>query len=212
MMASAMRRVDPLANPVRISVGPVAAPRRSALLTRCRGIGCHLGHRRPDLLQGRQRYHPGLHVSGVEKVVIRTRLPTFSAGMNGGGGAGSARAMVVSSLRRRAGHPVEVQQRLRGGLVEQGPAHDHPHLAAGVYLPAQSPPPSAPTRRAQNRSGCSISLAVGRRPSAVTTSAERRLSIARPCLRPRYPIPRPGVSPAIPPTPTSPKGVASPCS
>ena len=37
-----------------------------------------------------------------------------------------------------------------------------------------------PPRRPQNRSGCSVSDAVTRRPSAVTSSTERRLSIVRP--------------------------------
>ena len=50
-----------------------------------------------------------------------------------------------------------------------------------VTTPKLPPPP----RRAQNRSGCWLLLAVTKLPSARTTSASRRLSMVRPYLRVR---------------------------
>jgi hypothetical protein len=47
-------------------------------------------------------------------------------------------------------------------------------------------------------------------PSAVTTSAARRVSMVRPYLRTRNPIPPPSVSPPIPTEPVSPNPVARP--
>ena len=77
-----------------------------------------------------------------------------------------------------------------------------------VTTPKLPPPP----RSAQNRSGCSSLLARTRSPLASTTSAPTRLSIARPCLRVRWPSPPPSVSPPTPVVEMIPLGVASPCS
>ena len=63
-----------------------------------------------------------------------------------------------------------------------------------VTIPKLPPPP----RRPQNRSGLLSALAVTSRPSAVTTSAEIRLSGVSPHLRSSQPLPLPSVSPAIP--------------
>ena len=65
---------------------------------------------------------------------------------------------------------------------------------------------------AQKRSEFSDSLARRICPSAVTTSAETKLSMLRPCLRVSQPIPPPRVSPPTPVWPIKPTGVASPCS
>ena len=73
-------------------------------------------------------------------------------------------------------------------------------------MPKLPPPPRSP----QNRSGCSWSLAVRNRPSAVTTSADSRLSQVSPYLRCSQPMPPPSVSPAIPVVETAPPVVASP--
>ncbi len=62
----------------------------------------------------------------------------------------------------------------------------------------------------QNRSAFSSALALSSRPSAVTTSAARRLSQARPYLRPSLPKPPPSVRPAIPVSPLMPMVVARP--
>src|SRR3990170_4028575 len=63
-----------------------------------------------------------------------------------------------------------------------------------VSTPKLPPPP----RMAQNRSSFSLSLATRNRPSAVTTSAETRLSHESPNPRARYPMPPPSVRPAMP--------------
>ena len=65
----------------------------------------------------------------------------------------------------------------------------------------------APPRMAQKRSSSSLPLAWRRRPSAVMTSTEIRLSQARPCLRTSQPSSPPNVSPATPVVETNP-----PCS
>src|SRR5881397_1723341 len=62
-----------------------------------------------------------------------------------------------------------------------------------VTTPKLPPPP----RSAQKRSGSSFALAVWNRPSAVTTSAETRLSMLSPCLPISQPRPPPRVSPPI---------------
>ena len=77
-----------------------------------------------------------------------------------------------------------------------------------VTTPKLPPPP----RSAQNRSGCSSALARTTRPSASTTSASSRLSIARPNLRVRWPRPPPSVRPPTPVVEMMPLGVARPCS
>ena len=66
------------------------------------------------------------------------------------------------------------------------------------------------SRRPQSSSGLSSALAVTRSPSAVTTSAESRLSHAGPCLRAIHPSPPPRVRPATPVSETLPVGVARP--
>ncbi len=63
-----------------------------------------------------------------------------------------------------------------------------------VTTPKLPPPP----RRPQNRSAFSSLLACTSRPSAVTTSADTRLSHANPCFRASQPRPPPSVSPAMP--------------
>ena len=73
-------------------------------------------------------------------------------------------------------------------------------------MPKLPPPP----RIAQKRSGFSSSLAVTNSPSAVTTSAERRLSTVAPCFRISQPMPPPSVRPAMPVWVTIPPTVARP--
>ena len=75
-----------------------------------------------------------------------------------------------------------------------------------VTMPKLPPPPRSP----QNSSGFSCSLAVTKRPSAVTRSAESRLSQVRPCSRSSQPLPLPRVRPARPVVVTRPPVVASP--
>src|SRR5262245_10314324 len=60
--------------------------------------------------------------------------------------------------------------------------------------PKLPPPPCSP----QKRSSFSSLLARTMSPAAVTTSAESRLSIARPCLAMSHPSPPPRVKPAMP--------------
>ena len=72
--------------------------------------------------------------------------------------------------------------------------------------PKLPPPP----RSAQNRSGSASASTVRNVPSAVMRSAERRLSIVRPCLPISQPRPPPRVSPAMPVFDTVPPVVASP--
>ncbi len=73
-------------------------------------------------------------------------------------------------------------------------------------MPKLPPPP----RIAQNRSGFSSALARTSFPSAVTTSADRRLSAVSPYLRLIQPNPPPSVRPAIPVVELMPVGVTSP--
>ncbi len=75
-----------------------------------------------------------------------------------------------------------------------------------VTTPKFPPPP----RMAQNRSAFSFSLTCLFWPSAVTISAEMRLSIVSPCFRVSHPNPPPSVSPAIPVVELMPVGVARP--
>ena len=75
-----------------------------------------------------------------------------------------------------------------------------------VTMPKLPPPP----RSAQNRSAFSSSLACTSVPSAVTMSAEIRLSQVRPCVRARWPSPPPSVKPAIPVLDTRPPVTARP--
>src|SRR5262245_43743756 len=63
---------------------------------------------------------------------------------------------------------------------------------------------------AQNRSAFSLSLARILLPSAVTTSAETRLSMVMPYLRVDQPNPPPSVRPAMPVVELIPTGVANP--
>src|ERR671922_1897118 len=67
-----------------------------------------------------------------------------------------------------------------------------------------------PPRSPQNRSSFSSSLAVRNRPSAVTTSADIRLSQASPYFGESQPYPPPSVNPPIPVVVTRPPGDASP--
>jgi hypothetical protein len=75
-----------------------------------------------------------------------------------------------------------------------------------VTAPKFPPPP----RSAQNRSAFSSSPAISSLPSAVTTSAEIRLSQDRPSPRARCPMPPPSVSPPTPVVEMIPPVVASP--
>ena len=75
-----------------------------------------------------------------------------------------------------------------------------------VTTPKLPPPP----RSAQNRSSFSVALAGTTRPSAVTTSADTRLSIARPYRLRSQPMPPLSVSPPTPVSEISPPGVARP--
>jgi hypothetical protein len=63
-----------------------------------------------------------------------------------------------------------------------------------VTMPKFPPPP----RRPQNRSSCSVALALRNRPSAVTTSADTRLSHESPPTPISHPSPPPSVRPATP--------------
>ena len=73
-------------------------------------------------------------------------------------------------------------------------------------IPKLPPPP----RIAQKRSAFSSALARTTRPSAMTISAERRLSSASPYFGISQPRPPPSVSPAMPVDPTTPPVVAEP--
>ena len=76
-----------------------------------------------------------------------------------------------------------------------------------VTTPKFPPPPLS----AHSSSGFSPASARMSSPSAVTSSAARRLSQARPCWRSSQPEPPPMVSPATPVVETRPPVVASPC-
>ena len=78
--------------------------------------------------------------------------------------------------------------------------------SSDVATPKLPPPP----RSAQRRSGSFSAFAVVTAPSAMTTSADRRLSTAMPYLPISHPRPPPSVSPAIPVVETTPPVVASP--
>src|SRR5262249_60879874 len=75
-----------------------------------------------------------------------------------------------------------------------------------VTTPKLPPPP----RRPQKRSGCSLALAWRNWPSAVTISAARRVSQARPYLPASQPRPPPSGRPAMPVLETTPPLVAQP--
>ena len=76
----------------------------------------------------------------------------------------------------------------------QHPAQEdlRPDRVAGELEEGDHPEVAPAPRRAQKRSGCSAALAVTSSPAAVTTSADRRLSQARPCLRISQPSRRRG--------------------
>ncbi len=76
-----------------------------------------------------------------------------------------------------------------------------------VTMPKFQPAPRIP----QNRSGSSFSLARTERPSAVTSSTARRLSMVSPNCRWSRPTPPPSVRPATPVWPMTPIGQTSPC-
>ena len=96
-------------------------------------------------------------------------------------------------------------------LEEDGTAVETGQLVQLVPKRGDDPEVPPPPHRAQDRSSFSSALAVTRRPSAVTTSAEIRSSQVRPYLRLRYaPIPPPKVNPPIPVVELNPAGVASP--
>ena len=78
--------------------------------------------------------------------------------------------------------------------------------SSDVAMPKLPPPP----RIAQKRSGFSSALARTAVPSAITRSAARRLSSARPYFGISQPRPPPRVRPAMPVLPTTPPVVASP--
>ena len=75
-------------------------------------------------------------------------------------------------------------------------------------MPKLPPPP----RMAQKRSGFSSAAARRTVPSAITISADSRLSSARPYFGMSHPSPPPSVNPAMPVVPTTPPVVARPCS
>jgi hypothetical protein len=75
-----------------------------------------------------------------------------------------------------------------------------------VTTPKLPPPP----RMAQKRSWFCFSLATLKPPSAVTTSADNRLSIDNPHPRERWPMPPPSVRPPIPVVEMMPPVVAAP--
>ncbi len=145
---------------------------------------------------------------------MRTSRPCHSAGRNGSGGAFRITAQTVSSsgaslaMRRNSGS--------NSSAFSSG-CTINPDRTSGpsgwslnsneVTTPKLPPPP----RSAQNRSGLSLSLARTRLPSAVTTSAEMRLSMVSPNLRVVQPNPPPSVRPATPVVELMPSGVASAC-
>ncbi len=76
-----------------------------------------------------------------------------------------------------------------------------------VATPKLPPPP----RMAQNRSGCSFALVTTVRPSAVTSSADKRVSHVAPCLPESQPRPPPRVRPETPTDAHCPRTGAKPC-
>ncbi len=80
--------------------------------------------------------------------------------------------------------------------------------SSDAAMPKLPPPP----RIAQKRSGFSPALARHTLPSAITISADRRLSSASPYFGISQPMPPPSVRPAMPVLATTPPVVASPCS
>src|SRR5690606_34655090 len=79
------------------------------------------------------------------------------------------------------------------------PARMSPRIGCSANSnPVTTPKLPPPPRIAQKRSGFSVALARSRLPSAVTTSADRRLSSVMPYFRVSQPNPPPSVSPAIP--------------
>ena len=91
--------------------------------------------------------------------------------MNGAGGTCIRNAMVVSSSGALAAIGSRLRRTSRVGGMNSAPPRIHAdrieaRTGSGSTTPKLPPPP----RTAQNRSGCSSSLAVMRRPSAVTIS------------------------------------------
>src|SRR5438477_1026734 len=80
--------------------------------------------------------------------------------------------------------------------------------SSAVATPKFPPPPRIP----QKRSECCSALACSTSPSAVTSSADTRLSSARPYLLINQPSPPPSVRPEIPVVDTTPPVTAKPCS
>ena len=108
---------------------------------------------------------------------------------------------------------LSVERQRRAGLgqwVHHGTGQHLAHRVTEVFERRHDPEVAAATLNAQKRSGCSSALAVITSPSAVTISAERRLSTVRPYLPMSHPMPPPRVSPAIPVLETTPPVVASP--
>ena len=89
-----------------------------------------------------------------------------------------------------------------GGASRRGRVVDR---VQPVLEPVTTPKLPPPPRIAQKSSGCESASTGTISPSAVTISAASRLSIVRPNLRTRKPMPPPTVSPPMPTDPVSPK-------
>ena len=142
-----------------------------------------------------------------------TSVPCTGSGRNGSGGALRITAQTFSSVGIFAANSRYLRSTVGASSNENT---SRPHSTWGptgcslnskrVTTPKLPPPP----RSAQNSSGFSVALATTCLPSAVTTSADSRLSTVRPCLRDSQPKPPPSVSPATPVVELMPSGVASP--
>src|SRR5829696_3556145 len=141
---------------------------------------------------------------------MTTSWPWCSGGTNGIGGAGMTLAMAdsFSGAASAAAMNSATTSALAGSrsMPPTIPSRGCSRNWKRVATPKLPPPP----RMAQNRSGWCWSSIWRIWPSAVTSSAASRLSMVRPCLRTRNPIPPPRVSPPIPTDPVSPNPVASP--
>ena len=114
-----------------------------------------------------------------------TSLPCHASSTNGIGGQGITLAMVPSS----SGASSESAMNRSTVSAVAGSTSIPPTLpgrsASRYWNRVTTPKLPPPPRSAQNRSGLVSASARRSSPSAVTMSAASRLSIVRPCLRPR---------------------------
>ena len=140
-------------------------------------------------------------------------MPCASAGMNGSGrrlAHEGDRRQLVGRRRDRVG----VRRAARLAWRGRRSRHRGSFRPGGGDTGIRSRSRSCRHRHGVPRTGRArrSSDAVSSRPSVVTTSTSRRLSIVIPCLRISQPMPPLSVRPAMPTAATSPPGVASPCS